>query len=72
MSINTVAILSPGDMGHAVGQLLREHELQVITCLTGRSQRTRDLSNKAGIVDIPDFNEINRKRIFFVRILTHK
>lgn len=58
MSINTVAILSPGDMGHAVGQLLREHELRVVTCLTGRSARTRDLSEKAGIEDIPDFNEM--------------
>ena len=58
MSINTVAILSPGDMGHAVGQLLHEHELQVVTCLTGRSQRTRALSEQAGIVDVPDFKEM--------------
>ena len=61
MPVNTVAILSPGDMGHAVGQLLRKHELQVITCLTGRSQRTRDLAEKAGIVDVPDLNEMTRQ-----------
>lgn len=61
MPINTVAILSPGDMGHAVGQLLREHELRVITCLTGRSQRTRNLAEKAGIVDVPDINEMTRQ-----------
>ena len=54
MSIGTVAILSPGDMGHAVGQLLREHELRVVTCLAGRSGRTKALSEQAGIVDIPD------------------
>lgn len=58
MPINTVAILSPGDMGHAVGQLLREHELRVVTCLTGRSGRTRALAEKAGIEDVPDFNEM--------------
>ncbi|MDA0734605.1 MAG: DUF1932 domain-containing protein [Chloroflexi bacterium] len=58
MPINTVAILSPGDMGHAVGQLLREHELRVVTCLTGRSGRTRALAEKAGIEDIADFNEM--------------
>ena len=58
MDINTVAILSPGDMGHAVGQLLREHELRVVTCLTGRSGRTRTLSEKAGIEDVPDFNQM--------------
>jgi len=58
MVIETVAILSPGDMGHAVGQLLREHELKVITCLTGRSQRTKDLAELAGIADVPDLNDM--------------
>lgn len=56
--MNTVAILSPGDMGHAVGQLLREHELRVVTCLAGRSARTRTLSEKAGIVDLPNLEEM--------------
>ena len=58
MALNTVAILSPGDMGHAVGQRLREHELRVITCLTGRSQRTRSLAERAGIEDVPDFQQM--------------
>ena len=58
MAINTVAILSPGDMGHAVGRLLREHELSVVTCLTGRSERTRALSQQAGIADVPDLKEL--------------
>ena len=58
MSINTVAILSPGDMGHAVGQLLREHEMRVITCLAGRSGRTRALAEQAGIVDVPTLEEL--------------
>jgi 3-hydroxyisobutyrate dehydrogenase-like beta-hydroxyacid dehydrogenase len=58
LAIETVAILSPGDMGHAVGQLLREHELKVVTFLTGRSGRTRTLSEQAGIVDVPDFEQM--------------
>ena len=58
MAIETVAILSPGDMGHAVGQLLREHELRVVTCLTGRSGRTRTLSGQAGIIDVPNFEQM--------------
>ena len=53
MAISTVAILSPGDMGHAVGQRLRENGLDVITCLTGRSARTRELAEKASIRDVP-------------------
>lgn len=58
MAIDTVGILSPGDMGHAVGQLLREHELRVITCLEGRSQRTKALSEKAGITDLPTLEDL--------------
>jgi len=56
LSIESVAILSPGDMGHAIGQLLRENELKVFTCLAGRSDRTRELSEKAGIIDMPNLN----------------
>jgi 3-hydroxyisobutyrate dehydrogenase-like beta-hydroxyacid dehydrogenase len=58
MQIGTVAILSPGDMGHAVGQRLRENDLDVITCLAGRSDRTRALAAKAGIRDIPTMEEL--------------
>ncbi len=58
MSIESVAILSPGDMGHAIGQLLREHELHVLTCLAGRSDRTRQLSEQAGITDVSSINEL--------------
>ena len=58
MEISTVAILSPGDMGHAVGQRLRENELEVVTCLAGRSERTRTLSEKAGIQDVATLEEL--------------
>ena len=61
MEISTVAILSPGDMGHAVGQRLRENELDVITCLAGRSDRTRALASKAGIRDIPTMEDLVRQ-----------
>ena len=58
VTIETVAIISPGDMGHAVGQLLREHELRVVTCLTGRSERTKTLSERAGIIEVADFEQM--------------
>lgn len=58
MAISTVAILSPGDMGHAVGQRLREHELDVITCLAGRSERTRRLADAAGLRDVATMEEL--------------
>ena len=58
MEIGTLAILSPGDMGHAVGQRLRENELDVITCLAGRSDRTRALARKAGIRDVSNLEAL--------------
>ena len=58
MEFSTVGILSPGDMGHAVGQHLREHELDVLTCLAGRSDRTRALAEKADIRDVPTLEEL--------------
>ena len=58
MTIRAVAILSPGDMGHAVGQRLREHERDVITCLAGRSDRTRALAEKAGIREVANLEEL--------------
>lgn len=49
LSAPTVALMSPGDMGHAVGALLRRNGVRVITSLQGRSRRTRDLAVNAGI-----------------------
>ena len=48
MALGTVAILSPGSMGSAVGQALRESGYDVVTNLDGRSERTRALAEEAG------------------------
>lgn len=53
-TIETVAILAPGDMGHAVAKVLKAGGLQVITCLAGRSARTRALAESAGVRDVGD------------------
>ena len=58
MEVRTVGILSPGDMGHAVGRALREHGLHVVTCLEGRSDRTRELTKSAGIDDLSSLEEV--------------
>ncbi len=54
----TVAIISPGDMGHAVGRALGSHGIEVITCLANRSERTRRLASKGGIRDCPTLAEM--------------
>jgi 3-hydroxyisobutyrate dehydrogenase-like beta-hydroxyacid dehydrogenase len=54
MRIGTVAVLAPGDMGHAVAAVLKARGLRVVTCLAGRSARTRALAAVAGIEDLGD------------------
>ena len=58
MPVKTVAILSPGNMGHAVGRALGDHGLEVITCLKGRSERTRELAQKGNIRDVPSLDRM--------------
>jgi 3-hydroxyisobutyrate dehydrogenase-like beta-hydroxyacid dehydrogenase len=65
----TVAIMSPGDMGHAVAAMLRGHGLRVITCLAGRSGRTRALAERAGMEALPDDDALVRDADFLLSIL---
>jgi 3-hydroxyisobutyrate dehydrogenase-like beta-hydroxyacid dehydrogenase len=67
--IETVGILSPGDMGHSVGQVLGAHGLRVITCLQGRSERTRALAKRARIADVPTYQALVREADIILSIL---
>jgi len=60
MELRAVGLLSPGDMGHVVGQRLIVHEMPVLSCLKGRSERTRGLAAKAGIGDVPTYGDLVR------------
>lgn len=51
MSTQCVAIISPGDMGHAVGRALGEHGNDVITCLAGRGEGSRERAKAANMRD---------------------
>jgi 3-hydroxyisobutyrate dehydrogenase-like beta-hydroxyacid dehydrogenase len=50
----TIAVMSPGDMGHAVAVTLRQGGLRVISQLDGRSQRTSALAERAGVEEVAD------------------
>jgi L-threonate 2-dehydrogenase len=52
--IQSVGILSPGDMGHSIGAVLHQHGLRIVTNLQGRSPRTIDLAKTAGFINIED------------------
>ena len=69
MTVNTVGILSPGDMGHSMGQVLAEHGLRVIACLDGRSERTRNLAVEAGIEPAASYDELVQQADILLSIL---
>ena len=58
MPIKTIGIMSPGDMGHAVGRALGENGFDVITCLEGRSERTRTLAQQGNFRDVSSLEEL--------------
>jgi len=53
-----VGIVSPGEMGSAVGRALREGGSEVVTTLAGRSDRTGGLAREAGLVCLPDLDAV--------------
>ena len=58
MDFPTIAILMPGDMGHAVGRALREHGHDVVTALHGRSAHSKGMAAKAGIRDVGTLHSV--------------
>ena len=58
MSLKTVGIVSPGDMGHTVGKRLGEHGLRIIACTRGRSKRTQSLAESANISVAPTYKQL--------------
>lgn len=69
MTTLTIGLLSPGDMGHTVGNRLREHGARVLTSLEGRSQRSRGLAAEAGIEDAGSLNDLVSEVDIFLSIL---
>ena len=69
MELRAVGLLSPGDMGHSVGRWLIEHGMPVLTCLEGRSERTRGLAEKAGIEDVPTYGDLVRETDMILSIM---
>ena len=69
MALGTIAILSPGSMGSAVGQALRENGYDVVTNLDGRSERTRALAEEAGFRAVSGIDSIVEEADLVMSIL---
>jgi 3-hydroxyisobutyrate dehydrogenase-like beta-hydroxyacid dehydrogenase len=67
--LRTVGIMSPGDMGSAVGQVLAQHGLRVIAALGERSARTHALAAEAGIADVGTLENLVRQADLVMSIL---
>ncbi|MBI4301871.1 MAG: DUF1932 domain-containing protein [Chloroflexi bacterium] len=58
MGLPNVGIISPGDMGSAIGRVLRGHDLKILTCLDGRSELTRLRAQEVGFSEVPSCDEL--------------
>jgi len=54
----TVGILSPGDMGSAIGSRLAANGARVLVALDDRSARTKALAGEAGLEDVRSVEEL--------------
>jgi 3-hydroxyisobutyrate dehydrogenase-like beta-hydroxyacid dehydrogenase len=69
MPVQTIAVLSPGEMGSAVGGALRKSGFDVITCVDGRSERTKGRARQAGFTLVPDLDSVVRNADLVLSIL---
>ena len=69
MTVRSVGIISPGDMGAAVGQVLCDHGLEVVTCLAGRSELTRLRARQAGLREVADYDALVREVDLLLSVL---
>jgi 3-hydroxyisobutyrate dehydrogenase-like beta-hydroxyacid dehydrogenase len=69
MATTTVGLLSPGEMGHTVGGVLHANGLRVLTCLQGRSERSRALAGDAGIEEVSSLDDLVQQADILLSIL---
>jgi len=69
VAARTIGILGMGDMGSAVGSILRYAGYEVVTSLSGRSALSRRLASEAGVTDLGALVEVLRAADVFLSIL---
>lgn len=69
MPIETVAVVAPGDMGHAVADVLRRGGLRVVTTLAGRGPDSVARANRAGMVALANLQAVVHQADAFLSIL---
>jgi len=61
VAVQTVGVLSAGEMGSGVGAVLTQHGVRVLTYLEGRGERTLERARNAGMHPLPDLETLVRE-----------
>jgi 3-hydroxyisobutyrate dehydrogenase-like beta-hydroxyacid dehydrogenase len=69
VTVETVGIMSPGDMGSGVGGALAKNGLRAITALDGRSDESKTRAAEQGIEDVGSLDELVRSSDLVLSIL---
>lgn len=56
----TLGLLYPGEMGTALGRLFRDEGVRVVTTLPGRSPRTHQNCQQAGLEELPSLRDVGQ------------
>ena len=63
MAVKTVGLLHPGEMGAAVGAVLRQQGVPVVWASEGRSAETRKRAEAAGLEDVGSAAKVGRSDV---------
>lgn len=69
MTVTTVGVMSPGDMGSGVGGALKKNGLRVLTALDGRSDPSKLRAEQAGFEDVGSLDELVKQSDLILSIL---
>jgi 3-hydroxyisobutyrate dehydrogenase-like beta-hydroxyacid dehydrogenase len=69
VAVETVGVMSPGDMGSGVGGVLAKHGYRVVTALDGRSESSRTRAAEQGIEDAGSLDEVVKASDLILSIL---
>ena len=65
MALQTVGLLHPGEMGAAVGAVLRRQGVRVVWASDGRSEETRARAEDAGLEDVGSVSRVAEADVVF-------
>jgi 3-hydroxyisobutyrate dehydrogenase-like beta-hydroxyacid dehydrogenase len=69
MTVTTVGVMSPGDMGSGVGGVLKKSGLRVLTALDGRSDSSKQRATEEGFEDVGTLDDIVKQSDLVLSIL---